>query len=280
MSEQTGREGRSAKESKASYLLRLEAIPDRTVLGITWQNRTNARERAAELDAWLDGDPQVRRHIAWCADGTSKKYLMWAHEPGRRYNGGELIRAIADAAGVPLPPDGRSTTSFESTVYLLTPAHPPYVGRTIGEYADHLDCSDLDRTAGRGTGALRSYRTLCTTVETNERIGADRWVERTVVEVHRDPDAVAAVLGRCRDLCENPDCGGMPADVTGDGDPLLEVDHVEELARGGRDHPENMIALCPNCHAMKTRGSRADQLRETFRNLVRTVHAAALARSR
>jgi 5-methylcytosine-specific restriction enzyme A len=33
-------------------------------------------------------------------------------------------------------------------------------------------------------------------------------------------------------------------------------------AQGGPDHPEQMIALCPNCHAIKTRGRTREQLRQ------------------
>ncbi len=63
-----------------------------------------------------------------------------------------------------------------------------------------------------------------------------------------------AVLIRSGGRCENPDCGEVAPDVTDRGLPVLDVDHVEDIAKGGRDHPEQMIALCPNCHAVKTRG--------------------------
>jgi 5-methylcytosine-specific restriction protein A len=94
--------------------------------------------------------------------------------------------------------------------------------------------------------------------------------------ISRDPirmaEARQAVLRRCGGRCENPGCGGQPDDVTDRGRPLLEVDHVEEIAAGGRDHPSQMIALCPNCHAIKTRGSRREELRETFRRVAREEH--------
>lgn len=32
------------------------------------------------------------------------------------------------------------------------------------------------------------------------------------------------------------------------GEPYLESHHIEWLSRGGTDKPENVIALCPNCH--------------------------------
>ena len=32
------------------------------------------------------------------------------------------------------------------------------------------------------------------------------------------------------------------------GEPYLETHHIEWLANGGADTPENTVALCPNCH--------------------------------
>ncbi len=37
--------------------------------------------------------------------------------------------------------------------------------------------------------------------------------------------------------------------------PTFEVDHVIELWEGGKDEYENLQALCPNCHAKKTRAN-------------------------
>jgi 5-methylcytosine-specific restriction protein A len=51
-------------------------------------------------------------------------------------------------------------------------------------------------------------------------------------------------------------------DLTNAGDPILDVDHIHDLAKGGADDPSQMIALCPNCHAVKTRGRTREQLRE------------------
>jgi 5-methylcytosine-specific restriction protein A len=41
----------------------------------------------------------------------------------------------------------------------------------------------------------------------------------------------------------------------------------------GRDHPIQMIALCPNCHAVKTRGRTGEQLREILLSEARARHA-------
>ena len=33
-----------------------------------------------------------------------------------------------------------------------------------------------------------------------------------------------------------------------DGEPFLEVHHLRRRSDGGADHPDNVVALCPNCH--------------------------------
>lgn len=32
------------------------------------------------------------------------------------------------------------------------------------------------------------------------------------------------------------------------GDPFLDVHHLHRRSDGGADHPDNVIAICPNCH--------------------------------
>ncbi|MFB7825319.1 HNH endonuclease [Streptomyces hydrogenans] len=79
-------------------------------------------------------------------------------------------------------------------------------------------------------------------------------------------------MTRAQGRCENPECGGQPSDTTESGEAILEVDHVDRIAEGGRDHPLQMIALCPNCHAMKERGSKREELRETLREVAKSAH--------
>ncbi|MEV7526533.1 HNH endonuclease signature motif containing protein [Streptomyces sp. NPDC091371] len=89
-----------------------------------------------------------------------------------------------------------------------------------------------------------------------------------------------AVLARSEGRCENPQCSAPDFHALTDaGDPVLEVDHVHDLALGGADHPANMVALCPNCHAVKTRGRDRETLRESLADVARERHAAAWSRS-
>jgi 5-methylcytosine-specific restriction enzyme A len=60
---------------------------------------------------------------------------------------------------------------------------------------------------------------------------------------------------------ENPRCTGDIHDRTDKGGPILEIDHIHDLALGGDDDPLQVIALCPNCHAAKTRGTKRADLK-------------------
>ncbi|MFJ9551750.1 HNH endonuclease signature motif containing protein [Streptomyces erythrochromogenes] len=93
----------------------------------------------------------------------------------------------------------------------------------------------------------------------------------------RIPSARKAVILRSEGRCENPLCAGQPVDISDMGDPLLDVDHVDQLAAGGDDHPAQMIALCPNCHRLKTYGRTRHELIAVLRETARERHAAPFA---
>ena len=120
------------------------------------------------------------------------------------------------------------------------------------------------RLCGIGTGAG----------DRGARLGRP-WVS---VDVLRLPSARRAVLLRSEGHCESPRCTGEPQDITDAGNPILEVDHIHDLAKGGPDHPEQMIALCPNCHQIKTRGRTREQLRHELLTVARQRHEAILSR--
>lgn len=85
-----------------------------------------------------------------------------------------------------------------------------------------------------------------------------------------------AVLLRSGGRCENPRCTGDIQDVTDSGAPILEVDHVHDLAKGGPDNPVQMVALCPNCHAVKTRGRSRDKLQRDLLMVAEDRHLKLL----
>jgi 5-methylcytosine-specific restriction endonuclease McrA len=82
----------------------------------------------------------------------------------------------------------------------------------------------------------------------------------------RDPKVRAWVLqraqGRCECcLCDAPFC-------TDGGIPFLETHHIDSLAQGGPDTPENTAAVCPNCHRRIHHGMDRKQLTTKVRKLV------------
>ncbi|MFJ2342376.1 HNH endonuclease [Streptomyces antimycoticus] len=142
---------------------------------------------------------------------------------------------------------------------------------------DGLDAGEQDDAWKRSLNLAAQYERWCRIVDHRENENRGRRVTRTSYNPIRSGSARRAVLHRSRGRCENPNCTGQPTDVTDDGQPILEVDHVMDLALGGRDHPSQMVALCPNCHALKTRGSKREELRATLLEVARERHTALRA---
>jgi 5-methylcytosine-specific restriction protein A len=117
-----------------------------------------------------------------------------------------------------------------------------------------------------------AYKHLCSRADIFWQNRDTARAARTTSDLTRSKVARRAVVLRSRGRCENPRCAGDVRDVTVSGEPILEIDHVHDLALGGRDHPAQMIALCPNCHAIKTRGSTREELRPVLLEAARQKH--------
>ena len=74
--------------------------------------------------------------------------------------------------------------------------------------------------------------------------------------------------------CESGRCTGMPPEMTRRGGPILDVDDIQDLALDAADHPRNMIALCPNGHACKTRGAHTARWRRELTLVAAAAHEA------
>lgn len=162
----------------------------------------------------------------------------------------------------------------------------------VDTFFDGLDCTPLLANVGLGdveTAELpetteiepeqwlitaAEYERGCRLVEQREAQTHGERVSHTTQSPRRSRAARHLVLRRSKGHCENPQCTGQPADVTDQKHPILEVDHVVDLARGGRDHPSQMVALCPNCHAVKTRGRTREALREILLHVAAERHNA------
>lgn len=62
----------------------------------------------------------------------------------------------------------------------------------------------------------------------------------------RDPEISAYIKARACGKCDL--CGSNAPFTDENGQPYFESHHITWLSRGGSDIPENMVALCPNCH--------------------------------
>ncbi|MGW2899130.1 HNH endonuclease signature motif containing protein [Streptomyces sp. NPDC001212] len=124
-----------------------------------------------------------------------------------------------------------------------------------------------------------AYRAICRRVLEREWAGLHDSRRQHVGERRvRDGEARQAVLLRCEDRCESPEC--FKPDLpyrTSAGKTLLQVDHIDDHAVGGRDHPSVMIALCPNCHANKTYGAGRAELKERLRAVAAERHEKLIA---
>lgn len=57
-------------------------------------------------------------------------------------------------------------------------------------------------------------------------------------------------------------CGEEGPFIDQDGERFLEVHHLYRVSDGGVDDPENVIAICPNCHREVHYGRNGDELNE------------------
>ncbi|MEV0189964.1 HNH endonuclease signature motif containing protein [Kitasatospora purpeofusca] len=119
-------------------------------------------------------------------------------------------------------------------------------------------------------------------VEAEEAAQRSRPATTTALTAEAVRSAVfrSLVLERAQGRCENPGCGHPGFHVIGrNGQPVVEVDHVHGLGDGGPDHPANMVVLCPNCHAVKTRAQDAEvaRLKALLAGIARQQHETAMA---
>ncbi|MGW1993245.1 HNH endonuclease [Embleya sp. NPDC001921] len=183
------------------------------------------------------------------------------------------------------PSTGTSGARQSGDSWLLRPvpsddpeSWPPEIHQLLATSSLEDAVNERLRTSESSTTNAYSLLNQRATEGADDRIGST--VVRAVVRRARNGFARQAVIERSAGACENPHCLGHSTELTTAGQPILEVDHVHDLARGGRDIPEVMIALCPNCHALKTRGVNRHKLAAKLLHIARRRHADHLAETR
>jgi 5-methylcytosine-specific restriction protein A len=172
----------------------------------------------------------------------------------------------------PVPAPDRSTWPPDVLEALLADT-----GDLYDETADYRP-EDIDPTAAAASNESDedAYRRLNDAAEKRSKQRTTRKKPTKVDRYMRCEGARAAVLRRSGGDCENSNCDGHPKELSISGKPLLQVDHVHDLAKGGEDLPWNMIALCPNCHTLKTLGVNRDKLSRLLQRRAQELHDAAL----
>jgi hypothetical protein len=79
----------------------------------------------------------------------------------------------------------------------------------------------------------------------------------------RSPKIRRYARARANGTCEF--CGDSAPFLKPDGDPYLEVHHVDELGEGGADDPSLVVALCPTCHMEIHYGRQGPEINEALR---------------
>lgn len=125
----------------------------------------------------------------------------------------------------------------------------------------------------------RQYRRLVETAQ--QQLAKHRGQRRSRSdEPVRIAAARRAVVLRSRGMCENPRCPNPDmGDVNDQDGPLLDVDHIGGLAATGDDEAVDMIALCPNCHRIKSLGQSRHELIPILRETARRRHADLFSQS-
>lgn len=79
-------------------------------------------------------------------------------------------------------------------------------------------------------------------------------------------DLLCYVLARSNGFCEA--CGAQAPFLRKNGEPYLEIHHIVEVCNGGANSPENIAALCPNCHRKVTYGIDSDSYNMEIRQKI------------
>jgi 5-methylcytosine-specific restriction protein A len=195
----------------------------------------------------LDADPEQ----VPSAHGSSVPQRWFDdHQP----NGG-VVESVYDLLR-------ESTETLKAAVKVLVEKY--FIGADPAMLLSQLGLSEPEVTSPLEMAfAARAaeYQRLCQRADVFWRERDTRRADRSSSVPVRSTDARGAVLLRSEGHCENPECTGDIDDRTENNVPILEIDHIHDLALGGDDDPLQMIALCPNCHARKTRGAKRYELK-------------------
>ena len=85
-------------------------------------------------------------------------------------------------------------------------------------------------------------------------------VTSTSPQYYRSTPVKEYAKARANGVCEY--CGEPAPFEDEEGEPYLEVHHVDELGEGGADSPARVVAVCPTCHMRIHYGADGEELNE------------------
>jgi 5-methylcytosine-specific restriction enzyme A len=208
---------------------------------------------------------------------TRTAVRFWYRPTGGRFSFLAWVVVLGRAwiSGIGL--DGQPRPELEWRLEAVPgPALDQWPREVVQALEDAAATADGDGAAAPEAQAAPSYVAL---LERIDQRGQPRRPDGVVVRTDYQRSAAArrAVLIRSGGRCESSRCTGMPAEPGRRGQPILDVDHIHDLAKGGEDHPCNMVALCPNCHACKTRGRNVARWRQELTRAATQAHERAIA---
>ncbi len=244
-------------------------------------------ERGADLE---EAEPSSERPFLYAPDPTSGHAasdertllsVMRAKEAVRFWvvemDGSVRFLTWVAVAGRILEVSSDTEDEAKTSEWILHPVPEPHTETWPDELIGSID-EAIRRLRRRGLRPPADYAAVVAAIDASDSAGGHGTAgrrERTLNTHERSMTARRIVRERAA-KCENPRCNGMPPDVTRDGRPILEVDHVVPLARRGPDHPSNMLAVCPNCHRAKTYGRESARWEAEFARVATELHEAAL----
>jgi predicted HNH restriction endonuclease len=128
----------------------------------------------------------------------------------------------------------------------------------------HHDKADVILIELRGLKKSQKIKILTERIE-NTRSEKTVFKDVIVNKPIRNSDVIALVRLRSEFSCEL--CGWIGF-MKENGEFYIEVHHLRMISEGGSDIPENVVALCPNCHRkMHHAGNREELMKEVIEKL-------------
>lgn len=141
----------------------------------------------------------------------------------------------------------------------------------LGEFVEKK-ASRTNSSSSNGSTATDNVQNLRERAEEQSQSSANVLKTQSTVRQYSRSSAVREYAkARADGVCEG--CGSPAPFVDHDGEPYLQVHHLEELSDGGADEPENVACLCPNCHYRIHHGKDGEKFNEQVSDEINRIES-------